>query len=111
MLVEDPIFFLAGAAFDVAPFDETAFADVVLSVALSTGADSCAAPPAGGLPDVDVTDESDWAAAGGKKPSAGRKKIQRKPRPLNAALKPYLLPEVGTYDGEVVFARLISCWK
>src|ERR1035438_1998632 len=31
--------------------------------------------------------------------------FQRKTQPLNAALKPYLLPEVGTHDGRVVFCE------
>lgn len=33
------------------------------------------------------------------------KKIRRKPRLQNGALKPYLLPKVGTHDGEIVFCE------
>src|SRR5467141_4753320 len=35
---------------------------------------------------------------------AGRK-FQRKPRLQNGALKPYLLPEVGTHDRKIVFCE------
>src|SRR6202795_3101999 len=35
---------------------------------------------------------------------AGRK-FQRKPGLQNGALKPYLLPEVGTHDGKIVFCE------
>src|SRR6266478_5454492 len=35
---------------------------------------------------------------------AGRK-FQRKLKPQNGALKPYLLPKVGTHDGKVVFCE------
>src|ERR1035437_6225374 len=35
---------------------------------------------------------------------AGRKS-QRKPRLQNGALKPYLLPKVGTHDGKIVFCE------
>src|SRR5271169_5076859 len=35
---------------------------------------------------------------------AGRK-FRRKPRLQNGALKPYLLPKVGTHDGEIVFCE------
>src|ERR1035437_2764530 len=33
------------------------------------------------------------------------KKFQRKPGLQNGALKPYLLPKVGTHDGKIVFCE------
>src|ERR1019366_8616562 len=33
------------------------------------------------------------------------KKFQRKPGLQNGALKPYLLPKVGTHDGNIVFCK------
>jgi hypothetical protein len=48
--------------------------------------------------------ETEHLRAARNRARAGRK-IRRKPRLQNGALKPYLLPKVGTHDGEIVFCE------
>src|SRR6202158_6452950 len=40
-----------------------------------------------------------------KKGARAGRKFQRRPRLLNGALKPYLVPEVRTHDGRIVFCE------
>jgi hypothetical protein len=83
-LLEETVFFLDGEVFGV---DVVVF-DVVLAVALLLEA-----LLAGGW--LEVVDESDWAAAGGKKPSTGRKKNPTKT--TTAKRRTQTLPTAGSW--------------
>lgn len=83
-LLEETVFFLAGAVFDV----DVADFDVVLAVALLLEV-----LLAGGW--LEVVGESDWATAGEKKPSVGRKKNPTKT--ATAKCRTQTLPTAGSW--------------